>query len=95
MIYNDASIKTDTCKVPDYSTTTDIIGRRVIWATIIEYPKNVKEVYAYKVIYIMPITDMDSIIYGSYIGIAKLWATGGFYDDSKNPITCKYGYLDI
>lgn len=70
------------------------MGRHVIWATIIEYPKNVKEVYAYSIIYIRPITDMDSIIYGSNIGIAKLW-TMGFYDDPKNPITCKYGYLDM
>lgn len=71
------------------------MGRHVIWATIIEYPKNVKEVWAYEIIYIMTITDMDAIIYGSKIGIAKLWANGGFYDDSNNPITCKYGYLDM
>lgn len=71
------------------------MGRHVIWATIIEYPKNVKEVCAYEIIYIMTITDTDNKIYGSSIGIAKLWANGGFYDDSNNPITCKYGYLDM
>lgn len=70
------------------------MGRHVIWATIIEYPKNVKEVWAYEIIYIMTITDMDAIIYGSKIGIAKLW-TMDFYDDKNNPITCKYGYLDM
>lgn len=43
------------------------MGRHVIWATIIEYPKNVKEVWAYEIIYIMTITDRDNTIYGSKI----------------------------
>lgn len=102
-LQSDASLKTDTYKVPDrYSFVATIDSRYVIQALPITYPSGNKDA----INYIAPLIGTSGIsvndilqITGSSIWMSKdgtlLSSSASIYKDSNNPITCKYWYIDM
>ena len=98
---NDASLKTDTCKVPDKSSFfATIYSRYVIQALPITYPSGNKDAINYIVTLIGPsgisVNDILQIT-GSIIWMSKdgTLLSASIYKNSNNPITCKYWYIDV
>lgn len=95
----DASIKTDTCKVPKYVWgQTDIDRRSVVQALPIEYPSGNSKVgnYTFTVIgayggyYNGTYEITGSVIYITSDGSIYGYGTDSIYKDKNNPIICKY-----
>lgn len=109
LIYNDASLKTDTCKVPESALGATYIPRKcVVQAIPIKYPTSTKylDIYRFPFIMVDGYTSSEDyndenktfIITSSNIALSKVpgsAADGNTYTDNKNPITCRYWYIDI
>lgn len=100
-LQSDASLKTDTCKVPDKSSFfATIYSRYVIQALPITYPSGNKDAINYIVTLIGPsgisVNDILQIT-GSIIWMSKdgTLLSASIYKNSNNPITCKYWYIDV
>lgn len=104
----DASMKTDTCKVPDSVLGNTSIARKcVVQAIPIKYPTSTKylDSYRFPFIYVDGYTSSNYddenktfIITSSSIALSKVpgsAADGNIYTDKNNPITCRYWYIDI
>ena len=104
----DASLKTDTCKVPESALGATYISRKcVVQAIPIKYPTSTKYLDAYRFPFIM----VDGYTSSNYNGENKTFivtsstialssipgsaADGNTYTDDKNPIICRYWYIDI
>lgn len=100
--HNDASIKTDTCKVPENVWgQTDIYRRSVVQALPIEYPSGNTNagLYNFTAIGASGFYSGDGIfnVTGSIIYITadgSIYGEDNIYKDSDNPIICKYWYFE-
>ena len=108
LIRYDASLKTDTCKVPESALGATYISRKcVVQAIPIKYPTSTKYLDAYRFPFIMVDGYTSSnyndenktfIVTSSTIALSSIpgsAADGNTYTDNKNPITCRYWYIDI
>ena len=95
--YNDASIKTDTCKSP-IGGYFGIENRYIIQAFPISYPKN-RKAYNYTIPLIMVSGFIEYDIFNITGSEIYMWngasSSNGIYKDYDNPITCKYWYIDM
>lgn len=99
-MHNDASLKTNTCKVPysEYASCGYLSKAYIIQAMPILYPKGDAGYYTFPVIAAsgyfgdgtFEVTNCE--VYMTKIG--RL-ADNEIYTDGKNPITCKCWYFDM
>lgn len=98
----DASLKTNTCKVPESIEMTYINNAYVLQAIPIEYPSGNTKAGNYRFTVIGPFGfySGDDIynVTGSSIWMTStgsIYGQNTTYKDSDNPIICKYWYFDF
>ena len=97
---NDASLKTDTCKVPEYDSGVTLISYRVVvQVAIIQYTftnMNVDDTeYRFPIIYAYGTANPDIPTYRSIV-ISKnpgSIESSDIYQITRRPITCRYWYI--
>lgn len=99
LIYNDASLKTDTCNIPGSNIAAYIDGRCVIQMFPITYPSGNKNA-GYYIVPFIAVSGyfLDGVFQatGSDVWMTKNGTlASGVYQDFDNLIICRYWYINI
>lgn len=99
LIYNDASLKTDTCEIPGSNIAAYIAKRCVIQMFPITYPSGNKNA-GYYIVPFIAVSGyfLDGVFQatGSDVWMTKNGTlASGVYQDFDNLIICRYWYISI